>query len=103
MKNILKSLLIPCAFASIFITPAAQAEVTMATCEADYNAMLTEAERNRAKSVTEIEFALGRTTDDEAAARLQDELEKSFESEEGFRGMASIAYRDCVRFVKSKG
>lgn len=103
MKNILKSLLIPCAFASVFITPAAQAEVTMATCEADYNAMLAEAEQNRKKSVTEIESALKRETNDEAAARLQEELEKTFESEEGYRGIASVAYRDCVRFVKSKG
>lgn len=75
----------------------------MATCEADYNAMLTEAEQNRVKSVTEIEFALGRQTNDEAAARLQEELEKTYEIEEGFRNLASVGYRDCVRFVKSKG
>lgn len=75
----------------------------MATCEADYNAMLAEAEQNRAKSVSEIETALGRETNNEAAARLQEDLEKTFETEEGFRNLASVAYRDCVRFVKSKG
>lgn len=75
----------------------------MATCEDDYNAMLSEAEQNRAKSVAEIEFALGRETDPEAAARLQEELEKTFDSEEQFRNLASVAYRDCVRFVKSRG
>lgn len=95
--------MIPFAFAPLFITPPAHAEVTMATCEADYNAMLIEAEQNRKKSTTEIEHALGRTNDDETAAKLQDELEKTFELEEQFRNMASVGYRDCVRHVKSKG
>jgi hypothetical protein len=103
MKNLTKYLIIPCALATLPIIPPAQAEVTMATCEADYNAMLTEAEHNREKSVAEIEFALGRETDDEAAARLQEDLEKTFETEEQFRNLASVGYRDCVRFVKSKG
>jgi len=103
MKNILKLLFISCVFASVFNTSAAQAEVTMTTCEADYNAMLAEAERNRINSVTEIDDSLKRETNDEAAARLQEELEKTYESEEGFRALASVAYRDCVRFVKSKG
>lgn len=75
----------------------------MATCEADYNAMLAQAEQNRDKSTTEIESALSRTTDDETAAKLQEDLEKTFDMEEGFRNMASVAYRDCTRFVKSKG
>lgn len=75
----------------------------MATCEADYNAMLAEAEQNRQKSITEIEFALGRTTNNETAAGLQEELEKTFDTEESYRNLASVAYRDCVRFVKSKG
>lgn len=75
----------------------------MATCEDDYNAMLSETEQNRAKSVTEIEFSLDRETDPEAAARLQEELEKTYDAEEQFRNLASVAYRDCVRFVKSKG
>lgn len=103
MKNLTKYLIIPCAFVTLSITSPAQAEVTMATCEADYNAMLAEAEQNRVKSITEIEFALGRETNDEAAARLQEELEKTYETEEGFRNLASVSYRDCVRFVKSKG
>ena len=58
---------------------------------------------NREKSVSEIEFALGRETNEEAAVRLQEYLEQAFETEEGYRNMASIVYRDCVRFVKSKG
>lgn len=103
MKKLLKYLIVPCALATLSITTPAQAEVTMATCEEDYNAMLAEAEQNRAKSVTEIEFALGRETNDEAAARLQEDLEKTFETEEQFRNLASVGYRDCVRYVKSKG
>lgn len=75
----------------------------MKTCEADYNAMIAAAEQNRKKSISEIEYALGRTTDDETAVRLQEELEKSYEMEESFRNMASGSYRDCVSFVKSKG
>lgn len=103
MKNILKSLIIPCALVPLFITPAAQAEVTMAICESDYNAMLVEAEQNRQKSISEIESALGRTTDDEEAVKLQQDLEKTYETEEQFRNLASVGYRDCVRYVKSKG
>jgi hypothetical protein len=103
MKKLLKCLIIPCAFAILSITTPAQAEVTMAKCEADYNSMLAEAEQNRVKSVAQIEFALGRETNDEAAARLQEELEKTFEMEEQFRNLASVGYRDCVRHVKSKG
>lgn len=75
----------------------------MATCEADYNAMLAEAERNRQKSIVEIENALGRTTDDETAGKLQRELEHTYEIEESFRNMASVGYRDCISYVKSKG
>lgn len=75
----------------------------MATCEADYNAMLAQAENNRQKSIAEIEYALSRTSDDETAGKLQRELEHTYEIEERFRNMASVGYRDCISYVKAQG
>lgn len=64
--------------------------------------MLGEAETNRANAVAQIEYALARTADDEEAGRLQQALENSFETEETFRNLASIHYRDCVKHVESQ-
>ena len=85
-----------------FATPG-DAQVTMETCEADYAAMLAEAEANRINSIAQIEYALARTADDETAMKLQMELDLTWETEEEYRNLAAQAYRDCVAYVKASG
>ena len=54
----------------------AEARVTVAECEADYNAMVAEIERNRERSLAELNQQLRLTSDEDAAADLGRQIEQ---------------------------
>lgn len=80
---------------------AGAAELTKETCDADYAAMIEEAENNRNKSLAELEYQLKRAADDDQAARLAAEMESTWDLEVTFRANAAIAHRDCLKAVKA--
>lgn len=94
---------ITAALALFLFSFAADADVTDARCEADRDAMLLAAENNRRSAIAELEHFLRRTADDEEAARLNEHINEAWETEEIFIGLAAIAYRDCMKFVKAGG
>ena len=81
----------------------AEARVTVAECEADYNAMVAEIERNRERSLAELNQQLRLTSDEDAAADLGRQIEQTYHMEEMFLGNAAIAYRDCKKYAENGG
>lgn len=81
----------------------ATANITEATCKADYDAMISETERNREASLTELNAALRLTNDEDAAGSINNQINQTWEMEERFRGHAATAFRDCMKYVKSGG
>lgn len=81
----------------------AQADVTAASCNEDYAAMIEAAETNRAKALADLEYQLRRTANDEQSARLEAEMEAMWDVEEELRNNAAVAHKDCLAYVKSLG
>lgn len=81
----------------------ATARMTMESCKETMNTMLKAAEENRDYTIKQLEFDLGRSTDDHEAAQLAHEIELAWDHEESFRAIATQVYRECVTHVKSGG
>lgn len=77
--------------------------LTEEECTADYEAQIEEVERNREVSLAELNQELRYTSDDEAAAAINHQIEQTWQMEEEFRSFAAVAYRDCVNYVKKSG
>jgi hypothetical protein len=88
----------------LFWHPAsAVADVTEATCKADYNAMIEATEQNREASLAELNASLRLTNDEDAAGSINNQINQTWEMEEQFRNHAATAFRDCMNYVKSVG
>lgn len=85
------------------LTMPAAASMTMESCEQTRETMLQAAEENRDYTIKQLEFDLGRSADDNEAARLAQEIEHTWDNEEAFRSIATQVYRECVAHVKSGG
>ncbi len=101
----MKNVLIACAALVLVSATETRADqkITLDVCKADYEAMLSEAERNREQAVAQLEFELRSTTDQDAAGDLNQQLEQAWELEEMFRNLAATAYRDCTKYVNAGG
>lgn len=82
---------------------AAEARVTAAECKADYDAMVAEIERNRDRSLDELNQQLRFASDDDTANALNHQIEQTYHLEETFRGTAAIQYRDCMKYAEGGG
>lgn len=98
----MKRILLISALLALF-PAAADARVTAAECKADYDAMVAEIERNRERSLAELNQQLRFTADDDTANALNHQIEQTYHLEETFLGTAAITYRDCMKYAEGGG
>lgn len=75
--------------------------VTAESCQADYQALLMEIERNRNQSIADIQSAIDDTQNQTTRVQLVQEQERAWDEEETQRNQAALLYRDCQRAAKA--
>lgn len=99
----MKTLLILVAAVVLGQTTPVAARMTIEACEKTMDAMLKAAEENRDHALKQLNHDIGRSTNDDEAVHLHQEIERTWDNEEIFRSTASQVYRECVTHVKSGG
>ncbi len=82
---------------------AADARITVAECKADYEAMVAEIERNRERSLAELNQQLRFASNDDTINALNHQIEQTYHIEETFLGTAATTYRDCMKYAQGGG
>ncbi len=81
------------------VSARAQPGISVATCEADFQALLAAIRINRESSIAEIERQIGETTPDRHPA-LNELKEAAWMQEEHERRQADQFHRDCLKAAK---